>query len=394
MHHGKHQKRNKRRRQFLFTLFLLTLISFEIYLLFFKEKQQNILPQTSTESSEISKEKTEDTEQIKNLNQDVLPSSNLALDINQKLTDASFIGSALVIKDNQIIMQKGFGYANASKKIANNSQSVFQIGSSQKGLTAALVLQQVQAQKLSLDETLDHFYPNIPDSSKITIRQLLSMNSGLVQQEKPTAMMSDEEFLRFEIAHAQMGTFGEFKYDAINYYLLVGILEKLTGSTYRTLLNQQIIQPLQLHHTSFYDDFLQLKNRTFAYEKKDNTDYAADIADDPLLFNQEVGTGSLGMTVSDLYTFYANLLAEKLVNKQTMDSLWTDDKQNKFIGGLYNCGNFIRGHGIEGGFEAVSYVSKDRKDAIILLTNQYPKNASYDQLTATLFSQLGPYKTK
>lgn len=393
MRHGKHQKRNKRRRQFLFTLFLLTLISFEIYLLFPKENQKNILPHTTTESSEVLKGTLSDARQSENFKQEVPPNSRLAKDINQKLTDASFIGSALVIKDNQIIMQKGFGYANASKQLANNSQSVFQIGSSQKGLTAALVLQQVQAQKLSLDETLDQFYPNIPDSSKITIRQLLSMNSGLFQQEKPTAMMSDEEFLRFEIAHAQMGTFGEFKYDAINYYLLVGILEKLTGSTYRTLLNQQIIQPLQLHHTTFYGDFLQLKNRTFAYEKKDNTDYATDITDDPLLFNQEVGTGSLAMTVGDLYIFYANLLTEKLVNKQTMDALWTDDKQNKFIGGLYNCGNFIRGHGIEGGFEAISYVSKDRKDAIILLTNQYPKNASYDQLTATLFSQLGPYKT-
>lgn len=393
MRHRKHQKRNKRLRQFLFMLFLLSLISLEIYLLLSKENQQNILPQTSVASSEVSKENTGSNGQIKNLNQDIAPNSNLALDINKKLMDAAFVGSALVIKNNQIIMQKGFGYANFSKQIANNSQSVYQIGSSQKGLTAALVLQQVQAQKLSLDETLDRFYPNVPDSSKITIRQLLSMNSGLFQQEKPKTVMSDDEFLRFEIAHAQMGTFGEFKYDAINYYLLVGILEKLTNTTYRTLLNQQIIQPLQLHHTSFYDDFLQLKNRTYAYEKKDNTSYATNIADDPLLFNQEVGTGSLGMTVGDLYTFYANLLAEKLVNKQTMDSLWTDDQQNKFIGGLYNCGNFIRGHGIEGGFEAISYISKDGKDAIILLTNQYPKNASYDQLIKTLFSQLGSYKT-
>lgn len=394
MHHGKHQKRNKRRRQFLFALFLASLISLEIYLLFFQQAQQQTLPQTSAQQTQTPQTLQTDVEQMENFNQEVQPNSDFASKINQKLIDGNFIGTALVIKDGQIILQKGFGHANSAKNIPNTSQSLFQLGSIQKAFTAAMILQQVQAKKITLDETLNRFYPTVPDSSKITIRQLLSMSSGLYQKEKPKEMMSDEGFIKFEIASAQMGTYGKYKYEPINYYLLVGILEQVTGTAYRTLFNQTFKQHLQLSHTEFYDDFLHSPNRTYSYEKTNNQDYGKPIEDNPLNFDQEVGTGSVGMTVGDLYLFYSRLLSGGIVDQQIVDSLWTPETQDKYMGGMYNYGNYIHGHGVQEGFETCSCVSKDRKNAVILFTNQYPKNANYNDLTKSIFRSLGPYKIR
>lgn len=393
MRHTKHHKKNGAWTPVLVIILLVILLGAESYFLFFHNQPHdapsNKTAQTTTSPAALPL--THDAQQARNFNQEVLPTSEVAKRIDQKLTDDQFIGTALVIQKGQIVLQKGFGYANFEKKQPNTYHSLFQIGSIHKALTGTLVLQQVQAGTLSLDETLDRFYPSIQDSQKITIRQLLSMNSGLYQKIKPESMMSDDAFLQFEISNATMGTYGKFKYDAINFYLLVGILEKVTGRSYRSLFDQAYVSSLHLANTCFYDDFLSAMNRTYAYEKTSNQNYGTKIADKPVLFNQEVGTGSVGMTVGDLYLFFSHLLAGQIIDKKTSDAFWTPETLDNFAGGLYSYKNYIRAHGIQEGFEPNVYISKDRQDAVLLFTNQYPKNNSYTTLGKTLFDWLGAY---
>ncbi|MBO0440925.1 serine hydrolase domain-containing protein [Candidatus Enterococcus ikei] len=390
MHHRKHHKKSNPWIPAVVILLLIILVGLESYLLFFYDHASPVTKETAQSKIETPA-LTHDAQQADNFNQEVSPSSDLAKQINQKLEDKRFIGTALVIQNGQIILQKGFGYANFAKSQPNTYQSLFQIGSIQKALTAALVLQQVQAQKLSLDDTLNRFYPSVQDSQKITIRQLLSMNSGLYQKIKPNIMMSDDAFLQFAISNATMSTYGQYKYDAINYYLLVGILEQLTGTSYCTLFNQTFIQKLHLNHTLFYSDFLNSNERTYAYERVEGKDYGSEIADKPLLFKQEIGTGSIGMTVGDLYVFFSTLLSGNIVDKDTLNSLWTPETQENYTGGIYNYKNYIRGHGVEEGFEPNAYISKDKQNAVILFTNQNPKNQTYTALGKEIFDLLGSY---
>lgn len=391
MHHKKQHKKKWNWVHALFILFFISIVALELYFLFFQHQPNSISQQPTTHTKQPLNNLTTEANQAKNFEQKIEPTTKTAKQIDQKLKDSRFIGSALVVQNGQIILQKGFGYSNFAKSLPNTYQSMFQIGSIQKGMTAALVLQQVQLNNLSLDDTLDNFYSNIPDSQKITIRQLLSMNSGLSQKIKPTSMMSDEDFLRFAIKNTTMGVYGKFKYDPINYYLLVGILEKITNTSYQTLFYQTYNQHLQLAHTLFYNDFLTSTNRTYAYEKADGKDFASQLKDNPLLFNQEVGTGSVGMTVADLYLFYFNLLEGNIVDHQAMDDLWTQKTEKGYAGGIYNFSNYIQGHGVEDGFETNAFTSKDTKNSIILFTNQYPKDKAYQNLAKSIFSLLGPY---
>lgn len=398
MHHKKQHKKSSPYTPILIILMLMILVSVELYLLFFQNHSESDFSKTSSttveKTTESSTFNSKTDQQIQHLDQEVQPTTDFAHDINKKLEESQFIGSALIIHDGQVILQKGFGYANFSENRSNTYKSTFQIGSIQKAFTAALILQQVQAKKLSLDDTLDRFYPDIQNSQRITIRQLLAMTSGLQQKVKPTIIMTDDDFIQFAISNATMGVYGHYKYEAVNYSILVGILEQLTGASYRTLFNRTFIQGLNLTHTCFYNDFLKSSNRTYAYEKVDGKNFGSEIADDPLAFDQEVGTGNVGMTGGDLYLFYAALFEGKIVNQQMIDHLWTADTEEKYMGGLYNYSNYIKGHGVEAGFESNARVSKDRQNAVILLSNQKPKDTSQQALANSLFNLLGPYKSQ
>lgn len=392
MHHNKHQRKKHAIFPFLFIVIILFLVGIEAYLLFFQPEKK---PQSATAETTHSEQQLNfNASQLKNFNQEVQPTSPLAVDMNKQLIDSDFVGTALVVHEGQIILQQGYGYSNFETKKKNNSQSLFQIGSMQKAYTAVLILQQVQANKLSLDTTLDTYYPNVPYSSQITIRQLLTMTSGLYQKDRPKTMMSDDEFIRFNIAHAKMDTFNVFRYDGVNYNLLVGILEKITNTPYRTLFNQEYITSLHLSNTIFYDAFVQAPNRTYPYEKKEKQDYAKKSKDDSVLFNREVGTGNIAATTGDIYTFFKNLFSNQLLLPDMMDTIWTTNGSGGYIAGTYDFGNYVLSHGVEAGFESVICFSKDQKDSVIFLTNQHISTDALVRLSKTFFSQLGPYKIK
>lgn len=398
MRHKKHHRKSNPYMPILITFILIILVGIELYLLFFQNHSEPTLSKSSNtkveQTTESSQTQANGSEKIEHLDQEVQPASNFANEINQKLEDSQFIGSALIIHDGQVILQKGFGYANFSESRPNTYLSTFQIGSIQKAFTAALILQQVQAQKLSLNDTVDRFYPNVPDSQRITIRQLLSMTSGLQQKIKPTIMMSEDDFVQFSISNATMDVYGQYKYEAVNYSILVGILEQLTGTSYRTLFTKTFNHGLRLSHTCFYNDFIKSSNRTYAYKKVDGKNFASEIKDDPLGFDQEVGTGNVGMTVGDLYSFYSSLLEGKIIDQQIIDEVWTPEIGSKYMGGLYSFSNYIRGHGTEAGFESNARVSKDRQNAVILLSNQKPEDKTLQQLANSIFNSLGPYNSE
>lgn len=394
-HRTKHHKKKRRFIPYFVIIFLILLLATESYLIIYNPKKLfDFSPEEATGTKTVAKQKktenvlTSSANQIKNFNQEILPTSDLSNQIDQNLQNANFIGTALVVRDGTILLQKGYGYSNAKNKIPNTYNSIYQIGSIQKGMTATLIAQQIQAGKLSLEDTLNKFYPNVPLSDQITIQQLLTMTSGLQQGKKPTVEMSDEAFISFAISNASMVTYGKYKYDAINYYLLVGILEQVTGENYKKLFYNTYIKSLPLAHTMFYSDFISAANRTYPYAKKDKENYATPIQDATLTFKQEVGTGSVGMTVGDLYWYYSSWLNEKLINSDTFNDIWAPTEDGAYIGGIYNYPDYFKGHGIEEGFESVVTMSKDRKNAVILFTNQYPIDSTYQTLGFDCFKMI------
>lgn len=159
------------------------------------------------------------------------------------------------------------GYANVERKRAMTADRQSNIGSVTKTFTGMLVLQEVAAGRLDLQDRLDRWYPEIPKAGEITIAMLLNMSSGigdylnanvlgfakqLMQDPKkryrPDDLIDQGAALPREFDVPGSG----FAYSNTNTVILARILEKETGRSYAALLRSQLFTPLGLPR-SFLD---------------------------------------------------------------------------------------------------------------------------------------------
>src|SRR3954467_2260616 len=91
------------------------------------------------------------------------------------------MGSLTIAKDGNVLYARAIGYSqiNGTEKKPLTAASRFRIGSITKMFTAAMILQLVEEGKLKLTDTLDKFFPQIPNAQKITIAHILGHRSGI-----------------------------------------------------------------------------------------------------------------------------------------------------------------------------------------------------------------------
>lgn len=324
-------------------------------------------------------------------NQVTVTDTGAALDT--VLRDSGFIGSALIVKDGQIILHKGYGYANKAKDLFNQPDTLFNIGSIQKGMTGVLVMRAAAEGRLSLSDTLAKYYPDIPNADNITLQQMLQMASGLELTENPSNLSTDTDILEWDAAHTVMAqSQGIFHYSPINYNLLAGILTKATGQSYASLFSDYFIKQQGFSQTQLFTTYLKEKIPTAnyktegaedPYEKENTLSYAA--------LASEIGTGNVYMSVGDLYRYFDCLLHEKLLNKQQLAQLWTPVSGSTYAAGFYDKGNYDRAHGGKGGFESYGLFSKDNQESVILLSNRGRKSDA--KLMDTLYKRVTGVET-
>src|SRR5215471_9913791 len=168
------------------------------------------------------------------------------------------MGSLTIAKDGKVVYTRAIGYAqiDGTTKKPLTATSRFRIASITKTYTAVMILQLVEEGKLKLTDTLDKFFPHVPNAQKITILQILSHRSGIpnVRRDqatwKPGAPVTKDEMLALIVKGAP-----EFEPDTKNsysnsgYYLLNLIVEKLTGKSYDQALEQRINSRIGLKDT-------------------------------------------------------------------------------------------------------------------------------------------------
>ena len=159
------------------------------------------------------------------------------------------------------------GYANDERKRAMLPDMQSPIGSVTKTFTAMMVLQEIHAGRLDLDDRLSTWYPSIPKSDEITLAMLLNMSSGIADYINDDILATAEQLMadpqrRYRTdaliakAAAMPRAFEEpgsaYSYSNTNTVILGRILEKETGKGYAALLKSRLFQPLGLSR-SFLD---------------------------------------------------------------------------------------------------------------------------------------------
>lgn len=183
--------------------------------------------------------------------------------VDSLMGEYEYEGSAYLTQNGTVVWQ----YANG-KDVSGNAMTVdtpLPIGSVSKQFCAAAIMTLRDSGKLSLDDTLDTYFPAWADGKKLTIRNLLTMRSGISDVVNDGAIDGVTETNTYEQnrkavqeAIFEMSlTFDpdtRYEYSNSNYILLSAIVEQTSGQTYIEYLRSSLLEPMGMSHTGSLDE--------------------------------------------------------------------------------------------------------------------------------------------
>ena len=211
-------------------------------------------------------------------------------------------------------LNEAYGLADLEHPEPLTPDSVFESGSLAKQFTAAAMQLLVQDGRLTLDDDIRRFLPELPDyGTSITIRNLLNHTSGLREQwsllalaGNPPGTQVHTQSTILDLASRQTGlnfTPGaEYLYTNTNYTLAAILIERVSGQSFQQFTDQRLFQPLGMSHTRWREDFRTVvPGRATAYAPADE----GFVANMP--FTSVYGNGGLLTTIGDLLRWNAFL---------------------------------------------------------------------------------------
>jgi|HubBroStandDraft_6_1064221.scaffolds.fasta_scaffold86089_1 CubicO group peptidase (beta-lactamase class C family) len=211
------------------------------------------------------------------------------------------------MRDGKILYQRGYGMADLDHNVPITAETVFHVASMSKQFTAAAIVMLAQERKLSLDDEVRKYVPELPDfGAPVTLRQLVYHTSGLRDQwellglagwrysldlitdDDVLSIMSRQKDLNFPPGSKHM-------YSNTGYTLLAQVVKRVSGQSFREFTTSRIFQPLGMRNTHFRDDHAEIvKNMAYGYVPAKDT-FRISITN-----FDTVGATSLLTTIEDL----------------------------------------------------------------------------------------------
>lgn len=256
--------------------------------------------------------------------------------IDEYVEETGFQGAVLIAWDDDIVLAKGYGYADEVTGTLCTAKDTFEIGSVSKQMTAAAIMQLADSGALSVDNTLDKYFPEFSYAKNITIKNLLQMRAGLMcfinspdqffpedfaEQYKEMADVGDEyeetlprDFLLDYIDGAPLcyGPDSCFYYSNTNYYLLGLIIEQVTGDSFQTYMQREIFEPCEMLTAN--NDFRKTTARGY-YE---------DGTSESMALSTSLGCGSVNASVYDIYQWIKHLFGDTVISEQSLKEMLTE----------------------------------------------------------------------
>ncbi len=233
-----------------------------------------------------------------------------------------------VYRDGRIVYARGYGMANLELSIANTPQTVFDIGSTSKQFSAFAIQLLAREGKLSLDDDVRKWVPEIPSYGKtVTIRHLLHHTGGLrdyielmsLQGVMTEDLTGDAEVLDI-MARQKAPNFApgeEHLYCNTGYFLLSVIVKRASGRSLRDFAAERIFVPLGMRHTQFNDSHTRIiLNRATGYSKGKSGVFGIDMSD-----WEQTGDGAVLTTVEDLLRWDQNFYDPKVGDARVLEAM-------------------------------------------------------------------------
>ena len=290
-----------------------------------------------------------------------------------------------VVRDGGIVYQRGYGSANLEYDLPITPSTVFLVASVSKQFTAFAIAMLAEQGKLSLDDEVRQYVPELHDfGPTITLRHLVHHTSGLRDEFGLLAMAGyhmDDVITKetiLDLAYRQRALNfepgEEYLYCNTGYTLMAEIVERVTGQSFRAWTAENIFEPLGMRHSHFRDDYTSIiKNRAQGYYKDDDDGYKKQVIN-----YASVGASGLYTTAEDLARWALNFDDGRVGGQAVLDQVHQQGRLNKGDTLSYAFGQSI-GHykgrrrvshsGSHRGFRTYLVRFPDDDLAIIVLSN-------------------------
>ncbi|EMP43248.1 serine hydrolase domain-containing protein [Lactiplantibacillus plantarum] len=316
------------------------------------------------------------------------------------LHSVNFVGTALVVKNNKVVYFEGNGYSNYQAGWTNNIKSIYQINGVQNSITAVMLMKLIQNHKAKLSDPILKYYPKIIGGQNITLLDMLQMRSGLSSRLAPQKSMTDNDVLNYYVDNIRYSTseMNVWRYSEVNYNLLAGVIEKITGKSYESNFNTEIKNYLGLKQTGFiYNDFSKQKYSTLGYANKSSNKHIVNYHNVQSRTKGQahsaIGSGNMYMSAADLYTLESAIARGKIISKGNLAVLrQTSKSRPHYNGGVYSTKNSYYTGGGGYGYETYFKMDKSGKTGVVLMSNYYQKNSPIEYVANKIFSSVDSKK--
>lgn len=292
-----------------------------------------------------------------------------------------------VIKNGRVIYKQSYGMADLERHVHLSTQSIFNISSLSKQFTAMCVVLLDKQKKISLDDDIRKYLPEIPDyGQKIAIKHLIHHTSGLrdyidliflagMNNEKHSSeasiikLLSRQSKLNFKPGE-------KFQYNNTGYYLLGVIVKRISKKTLAEFAEENIFKVLKMNHTHFCEKYDELvENRAVGYSKGENGKYKTGFN-----FHNTIGDGGILTSVDDLFLWDQNFYQNSLFGEDPtiIEQMLSSGELNNGNKLNYAFGLFIEKHrgldvirhdGVDSGYRSEMIRFPDQNFSVICLSN-------------------------
>jgi len=298
--------------------------------------------------------------------------------VQSYVTAKQFMGSVLVARGSEVLLDKGYGFADLEWDVPNSPTTKFRLGSITKQFTAASILLLEERGKLSVNDPVKKHMPDAPAAwDKITIYHLLTHTSGIpnftsfpeYRSIEPFAKTPAELVTLFRDKPLDFEPGEKWSYSNSGYVLLGYLIEKITGESYAKFVQENIFTPLGMKDSGYDSNSAIIPHRARGYSPGPggvvNTGYVD--------MTIPLSAGGLYSTTEDLLRWEQGLFGGKLLSAASLQKMTTPYKSDYAFGLLVHTagGHKVIEHngGIEG-FNTVLRYFPDDKLTVAVLGNE------------------------
>ncbi len=263
---------------------------------------------------------------------DVFIHAGLAARIDEFMrAQSAFSGVVFVAQKGNVLISQGYGMANRELDVPNTPQTKFPIGTLTKPFTAMAIMILQERGKLSVQDPICNYLEDCPAAWKsITLRHLLTHTSGIPSytashiQDKIDVCKrhTPEEAIAYFKNLPLDFTPGDHWVDSDSeYFLLGGVIEKASGESYETFIQENIFDPLGMTDSGYDHANSIVKNRASGYSLNRNSIRFVNAACFDVAL--KYAAGALYSTVGDLYKWDQALYTDQLVSKEMLKTIFT-----------------------------------------------------------------------